>query len=384
MQLFHAGREENGYSLITSTGIRVVHVLYSFGAGGLEKGVAALVQNSSPDIEHVVVCLAVSGESERLLPSGTKVVELHKSPGNSLGFLWKLSRTLKSLKPSVIHTRNWSGMDGVIASRLAGIDSVVHGEHGWGMEDPDGLNRKRIQARRFLSRWVREYTCVSKAIELWLNEVVCVKRPVNHIYNGVDVKMYSPGKEKVFGRKQLGIPENSFVVGAVGRLDPIKDHLTLFRSIQLAREKIPNVCLIVVGDGPERDGLEQEAGEGIVFLGNRTDVPEILKTLDLMVLSSLNEGISNTILEAMAAELPVAATLVGGNSELVQDGISGVLVPSGDAQAMANAIIEYASDSGLRSAHSRAGRERVVANFSVDAMVRGYELVYRRLCSSLQ
>jgi hypothetical protein len=114
---------------------RIVHLVYSFDTGGMEKGVATLVKSVSPEFEHVILCLTTSGKSESLLPPNRQVIELHKPPGNSPLFLLKLSRVLKNIGPDIIHTRNWSGMDGIIAARMAGIRAVVHGEHGWGMED---------------------------------------------------------------------------------------------------------------------------------------------------------------------------------------------------------------------------------------------------------
>src|SRR5208337_2333122 len=135
--------------------IRVVHVLHSFGTGGLEKGIATLARHASC-VEHVIVCLANSGTSHRLLPAHTPVIQMGKRLGNSMSFIWKLARTLKTLRPDVVHTRNWGGMDGILAARLAGVRAIVHGEHGWGMEDPYGLKPKRVMVRRFISLWVRE------------------------------------------------------------------------------------------------------------------------------------------------------------------------------------------------------------------------------------
>jgi len=359
--------------------MRIVHVLYSFGTGGLEKGIATLANGATPDIEHVVVCLSRSGESARLLPPGTQVLELRKPAGNSLAFIWRLSRVLKQLCPDVVHTRNWSGMDGVVAARLAGIRTVVHGEHGWGVEDPEGLSAKRVRVRRFLSRWVREYTCVSQAMVPWLLNTVGVRRPVTAICNGVDTERYRPVADRAAARREMGLEEGAAVLGVVGRLDPIKDHRTLFRAFEVVRRQYPASRLLVVGDGPERAALEAVAGQGIDFLGDRGDVPEVLRALDVFVLPSLNEGISNTVLEAMASALPVVATRVGGTPELVDDGVTGRLVPVSDGERLATALTEYLSNPDRRQSHGAAGRARAVAEFSVAAMVGAYESVYRRV-----
>lgn len=358
--------------------IHVAHVVYSFGTGGLEKGVATLISRSSPRFEHSVVCLAEAGDSARLLPPDTRVINCGKQPGASFKFILKLSRVLKKLQPDLVHTRNWSGMDGILGARLAGIRRVVHGEHGWGMEDPLGRNRKRLCLRRLFSMGVRELTCVSRQIETWLRREVGIRRPITQIYNGVN--LFAVDKDAGSGvRHRLGLSDNAFVVGMVGRLDPIKDHLTLLRSFELLRGQAPDARLLVVGDGPERGRLEREAGAGVLFLGNRDDVPHVLKALDVFVLTSLNEGISNTILEAMAAGLPVVATRAGGNPELVLDKETGMLFPPGDVQALGRILETYLGSENLRLEHGRAGRDRVKREFTVQGMVDAYEGLYTRV-----
>jgi sugar transferase (PEP-CTERM/EpsH1 system associated) len=359
--------------------MRIVHVVHAFGTGGMEKGVATLIRNASPGFEHAVLCLTRSGASERLLPEGTPVVQLGKRPGHSLLFLLRLARALKSLRPAIVHTRNWGGMDGVIAARIAGIRQVVHGEHGWTLDDPYGRSSGRIRARRFLSRWVREYTCVSQGMERWLRSTVRVGVPVTQIYNGVDSERYRPadGEERV--RAELGISKDEFVVTICGRLDPIKDHSTLFRAFASVRSAGVATRLLVVGDGAERQRLEREAGDGTVFLGDRQDVPDILRATDVFALTSLNEGISNTILEAMATGLPVVATRVGGNTELVVQDETGVLVDPRDSTAVAGSLLEYHRAPRLRAEHGAAGRDRSIREFGVAAMVAAYENVYKRL-----
>ena len=361
-----------------SAKLHVVHVLHSFGTGGLEKGIATVVRHASAGFEHTVVCLTISGESERLLPAVTRVIELRKKPGNSPAFLWRLSRELRRLAPDVVHTRNWSGLDGVIAARLAGIRTVAHGEHGWGMEDPDGLSPRRLRIRRLLSRWVCEYTCVSKAMERWLRQEVGVRRPLTQVYNGVDPTVFHP-RDRGAQRAALGVSTLDFLVGIAGRLDPIKAHPVLFEAVRALRASHPTARLLVVGDGPERVRLEALAGEEVCFLGNRDDVPELMAALDVFVLCSRNEGISNTILEAMATGLPVVATAVGGNHELVVEGVTGRLVPEGDSGALAAALESYAVSSEMRALHGNAGLERVLRLFTVEGMVRAYEGVWRRV-----
>ena len=345
----------------------------------MEKGISTVVRHASPEFAHVVLCLGRSGESARLLPAGTRVLELGKRPGHSAVFLLRLARELRRLRPALVHTRNWGGLDGVIAARLAGLP-VVHGEHGWTMDDPDGLSPRRLRLRRWLNRWVREYTCVSAEMERWLRGIVGDRR-VSQIYNGVDARTYAPSPDRGSVRRELGIAADAFVVTICGRLDPIKDHVTLLRAFAALLEADAGARLLVVGDGPERKRLEGQAGTGVLFLGNRTDVPAILGDTDVFALTSLNEGISNTILEAMASGLPVVATRVGGNGELVEHGVSGSLVAPGDRVAITAVLLAYRRDRERRLAQGAAGRRRAVERFPVAAMVEAYQRVYLRAAS---
>lgn len=366
--------------------IRVIHVVYTFKTGGMEKGIATLVRQASEGFEHVIVCLHSSGEAARLLPEGTLVRELYKPPGNSPRFLLKLARTLHSFKPAIVHARNWGGTDGIIAARLAGIRTTIQGEHGWEIDDPEGLNPKRLKIRRILDRWTQEYTCVSQHLEQWLHHTVQAKKPVTQIYNGVDTELYRPatGDMKMNMRAKLGIASTTFVIGVVGRLDPIKDHPTLIQAVRDLSSHYPDVKLLIVGEGPERPRLEALQDERSMLLGNRLDVPAILQTLDVFALPSLNEGISNTILEAMAAGIPVIATNVGGNPELVTDGKTGVLLPPKQSQQMAAVLLQYACNPSLRQSHGVSGRTKVMEQFSIQRMIHAYEAVYKRVASHIQ
>ncbi len=281
----------------------------------------------------------------------------------------------------MVHTRNWGGSDGIVAARLAGIRSIVHGEHGWDPGDPDGRNPRRLKWRRRFSNMAREFTCVSKDIARWLGEDVGVKRPMTQVYNGVDVDAFCAGDGRDAIRRELSIAPDAFVAGIVGRLDPIKDHPRLFDAFEKATAGDPDARLVVVGDGPERERLDALAGERVLMLGNRRDVPAILQALDLFVLCSWNEGISNTILEAMASSLPVLATQIGGNTELVLPHVTGVLVPAKDATALSDGITAYHGSVDLRQTQGKAGRDRVCEKFSIAAMVDSYEQIWRRVAA---
>jgi sugar transferase (PEP-CTERM/EpsH1 system associated) len=367
-----------------SSKIRVVHVLYSFATGGMEKGIVTTIRNGSGRFEHVIVCLKSSGEMAQHLPEGIQVIAMGKKAGNSIAFLFRLSGVLKRLRPAVIHTRNWVGIDGAFAARLAGIRSIVHGEHGWGINDPFGLSPKRLYVRRAADHVVSSYTCVSKQMEEWLVGHIRVRKPVTQIYNGIDTEKFHPaengGKDSL--RRTLNLPEAVPLVGVVARLDPIKNHGSLFDAFHALQPRFPGMQLLVVGDGPERDRLEGRAGEGIRFLGQRDDTEAVYRALDLFVLPSNNEGISNTILEAMASGLPVVAGRIGGNPELIEDGVNGSLFSPGDAESLAGKMALYLQNSTIAVDHGMEARKTAVSRFPIDKMVSAYEGVWTDTWSS--
>jgi len=358
--------------------IRIAHLIYSFGIGGLEKGITTIVNYGSPEFEHVIVSFIDSKESEKLLIKDIRIITLNKRDGNSFKFILDLSRLLKQLKPDVVHTRNWSGMDGILAAKLAGIQTIIHGEHGWDMLDPFGDNTKRKFVRRFLSKMVQEYTCVSKQIKNWLETDIKVRKKITQIYNGIDIEKYRPAKqdEKIELKHFFSLSKENFVIGIVGRVELIKNHSNLFKAFHLVQQKYSFARLIIVGDGKEIQRLKSEAFENILFFGYRADTDIVMRCMDVFVLPSFNEGISNTILEAMATGLPVIASNVGGNPELVENGVNGFLVDPSDPVQMADRVMGYISRPDIIVRHGEQGRKLAVDKFSINAMVQKYESVY--------
>jgi sugar transferase (PEP-CTERM/EpsH1 system associated) len=234
---------------------------------------------------------------------------------------------------------------------------------------------------------------LSRDLEKYLIERVGVPAArVEHIYNGVDTERFKP---RDHARAPIeGSPFNDpglFLVGAVGRLDAVKDQTNLvrafLRALQIAPQAARRLRLVLVGDGPLRGEIEAivraARAESLVWLaGERHDVPAVLRGLDCFVLPSLAEGISNTLLEAMASGLPAIATRVGANADLMEEGLSGKLVPRADPDALAREILAYSADPALARRHGRAGRQIVERRFSLERMVGDYEALYRRLLAA--
>jgi sugar transferase (PEP-CTERM/EpsH1 system associated) len=266
----------------------------------------------------------------------------------------------------------------------------VHGEHGWDVHDVGGSKRKYQIIRRAYRPFVHRYVALSRHIERYLeDDVQIANERVSQIYNGVDTERFTPP----IGQR-IPIPGCPFVdsrlwlVGAVGRMAAVKDPLMLARAFlrarQLSVEARSRMRLIMVGDGPlhgEARRLLADAGltSDAWLPGDRTDVPDILRGIDCFALPSLAEGISNTILEAMATSLPIVATRVGGNPELIEDGLTGRLVPPANSDAMAQAVVAYLSDPVSARRHGRAARLAVERKFALGRMVKAYEQLYESL-----
>jgi sugar transferase (PEP-CTERM/EpsH1 system associated) len=367
----------------------VVHVIYALGTGGLENGLVNLINRSPPDrYRHAIICLTTSGDfAARLTARAVPIVSLHKRPGHDLGVYWRLWRELRRLRPSILHTRNIAALEMQLVGLLLPGLRHVHGEHGRDIYDLDGSNRRYRRLRRWIAPAVDRFITVSRDLHQWLTETVGIDaNKVTHIYNGVDHALFEPRKDNrpdLFPEAFLG--PAACVIGTVGRLAEVKDQATLLRAVHALIERRPerrqHVRVLVVGDGPLRGQLGELAHElgiadNVWLAGDRSDVPRLLRTMDLFVLPSLAEGISNTVLEAMASGLPVVATRTGGNPELVEAGVTGELFPVGDHGRLAEILLRMIDEPTQARAMGEAGRRRVVEQFNWQRTVDGYLAVY--------
>lgn len=362
--------------------VRIAHVIPTLRLGGLEHIVALLTSRLPNYIENVVITPGADGPMRERFPDGVRVIAMAEDHKPDRWNALRMARLFRSLRPDVVHSRNWSCVDAIVGARLAGVPIVVHGEHGRGADDPEGRNISRRVGRWLLAPMVTQFVTVSRDLARWLAEDVRLSpAKILAICNGVDTGRFAPGGRSA-ARAALGIASDSIVMGTVARLDPVKDQVGLLRAF--AQVGDPRTVLVIAGDGPCRAELEAAVSalglDGRVrLLGERKDVPRILTALDVFVLPSLGEGISNTILEAMATGLPVIATRVGGNPELISEGVTGILVEPRSPAALAVAMRQYLGDPRLASQHGRAARERAQSMFSLEVMVDAYEELYSRL-----
>lgn len=365
----------------------IAHVIHRLAIGGLENGLVNLVNNpSSGRYRHAIICLTdFTAFRTRIHRRDVDVRGLHKAEGFDVRVYREFWRVIRELKPAIVHTRNLSALEFQWVAAMAGVQGRIHGEHGWDTADLTGRNLRYVMLRKFCRAVVGRYIALSRDIESWLIETIGVApERIAQIYNGVDARRFSPATTTASGRC-APFSADDIVFGTVGRLESVKNPLLLADAFVMLVNSAPQLRsklrLAIVGDGSLRGALEErleQAGlRGQAWIpGAMDDIPSALRAFDVFVLPSLNEGISNTILEAMASGLPVLATRVGGNPELVREGVTGGLVSPGDASALAAAMLQYARSEELRKSHGGAGRERVLAEFSLESMTAAYLNTY--------
>jgi len=376
----------------TMTPPLIVHVIHHLGVGGLENGLVNLINHIPPErYRHAIICLkGYSDFHKRIARQDVEIVALDKREGHDPALYLNLFKTIRRLQPDIVHTRNLAALEGQIIAALAQVRARVHGEHGRDIFDLHGKNRKYNLLRKAIRPFVGHYIAVSKDLEGWLAETVgAAPSRVSHIYNGVNSVRFHPRSTR---RADIGpdgfFTDDAFVICSVGRMVAVKDYASLVRAFLIMLEQHPEsrkrLRLLIVGEGHARqeclDMLRAAGAESLAWLpGERSDIPELMRCMDLFVLPSLGEGISNTILEAMSCALPVVATRVGGNIELVQEGYTGELVPPAEPTVLAGTLLNYFNNPDLLSSQGQAARQQIENNFSMEAMTQGYLTVYDKI-----
>lgn len=369
----------------------VAHVMYRFDTGGLENGIVNLINHMPADrYRHAVIALTeVTDFRRRIQRDDVQYISLHKSPGHGVWLYPRLFQLFRKLRPAIVHSRNLAALEVQLPAWLARVPIRIHGEHGRDVSDLDGSNITYQRVRRFYRPFVSFYLALSRDLADYLTKVIHIpENRVLQVYNGVDSVKFHPGST---GERDVGCPFTRpahWLVGTVGRMQAVKDQPTLVRAFIRALEIAPSLKhslrLALIGDGPllaecQQLLLEASAIELAWLPGERADIPEIMRGLDCFVLPSLAEGVSNTILEAMSSGLPIIATDVGGNAELVSSGLTGFIIPAADHEAMAERIVFLANQHDIARNLGDSGRELVERKFSMAAMVAAYQGLYDNL-----
>jgi sugar transferase (PEP-CTERM/EpsH1 system associated) len=367
--------------------IRIMHIIpNSQNLGGLERGLLNLLHRIDPNrFEHAVCAVGTLGPLGELLPSDRVLrLSLEKTDRRMAVHLGALKQRIREIKPDVVHSRNWGAVEAVMAGRWSGSCALVHSEHGIDIS----VSESEPARRRWLRRVAFEmadcvFTVSHQLRDLHSRRTGFPARKIHVIHNGVDTRRLFPDSSaRARTRSELGIAESEFCVGAIGRMDPIKDYRTLIEAADRFSQYGRRLKLLIVGEGPDLSALEQFASARpnlngrVRFIGVTRNVPEILNALDVYVLPSISEGISNSLLEAMATQLPVIATATGGNPEVIVDSTSGLLFPVRDVEKLSQHLVLLHDDVQVRNRLGAEALRRVKQHFSIDSMVQKYEELY--------
>lgn len=361
--------------------IKIMYINFSLAVGGIETLILRICKNLDKSKFVAYVCVFESdGELQpEFEKAGIQTYIIEKGKGLDWLLPIKLIKLFKQKEIDVVHAHNQSSwLYGAIAARLANIP-LVYTEHTI-------INQKKwLRIEKILSRITTQITTVADSVAKFMISKAGVRpEKVSVLYNGIDADIYNQNIGLRLNKTEFSIKHTDLLIGNVASLLPKKDHRTLLMAFKLVVAKIPEAKLMIAGEGPMKNDLINltsmlELKESVRFLGNRKDVPELLKIFNVFVLSSVREGLPMVLLEAMASGLPVVATAVDGNPELVAHGEAGFIVPPGNPEALAGAIISVLSDRDLAETMGAKGKKIVKDKFAFSDMIKAYENIYKNV-----
>ena len=376
-------------SIASASGRRRINVLYlveSMEVAGAEQVVLSLARSlDRKKFRPMVCCLTTRGPLAAVLErEGVPVVALGKRPGFDVSVVGGLVRVMREHEIHIVHTHVWpADVWGRLSAKIARVGILITTEHSvdvW-------KKRPHLAVDWCLSKISDRIVCVSDAVRSFYNSRAGIPpEKLAVIRNGIDLSPFDNKAEGSLKRNELGIPPDAPVCTVVARLLPEKGHRYFIEALTGIRRVLRSTVGLIVGDGPERKKLETLAlnlhldSNALKFLGERRDVPELLHASDVFVLpSSVREGLSIALLEAMASRRSVVATDIGGNRELVEDGVTGVVVSPGDSDALAAGVLKVLQDKRLAQTMVAAARLKVEREFGVGRMVTETEDLYTAL-----
>ncbi len=365
--------------------INIVHVVENLERGGLERMVIDLAgMQRAAGHRCRVICLfqpgALAGE---LQAQGIDVHPCGKRGGFDFGAVRRLRGWLRAIPGAVVHTHNANAHYHTAAAAVGlPIARLINTRHGMGAAQP--RSRGEWLYRLTMRRTDTVAAVCEAARARFAQQGVSPRGRLLSVPNGIRIERFAPASQarRSALRSDLGLATDTRIIGSVGRLNPVKDQATLLGAFARLHAEFADTALVLVGDGALRALLQSQAaalgiGDAVRFLGDRSDVRELLQGFDLFALSSLSEGYSMALLEACASGLPIVATDVGGNREIVIDGRNGLLVPPARDDALAEAFATLLRDPAGAAAMGGAGRAWALREASVDTMARRYDALYR-------
>lgn len=372
---------------MSSRPIRILHVVTSLEAGGMENGVANLARGLQPTgFSTHVCCLERAGAFAERLPGTVGLSVLGKGPGFSLQTVFALARVIGRLRPDLIHSHN---LGPLIYGGLAACGGVwrpiLHGEHA--ELNPEELSPRRLRQRSFFYRCCRRIHTVSNSLRDHLQRLGFPGRKLEVVVNGVDTIRFTPASREA-ARRHLNLPAAGTIVGIVGRFGPFKQHTLLIDAFARVARHRPDLHLLVVGGGgSERDRVTQqartsEAAERIHLVGFQSEAAPCYQAMNLLVVPSTNEGLSNALLEGMASGIPALCHDACGNREVVSHGEDGLVFDLRSAEDLAARLDEAVADLPRLNEMGRQARAKMLAHYSLEVMVQNYARLYRELVTN--
>lgn len=364
--------------------MEIIHFVENLERGGLERTVIELIAAQREDGHRCrVICLFEPGLlATELTEQGVEVSACYKDRGFDLAAVRRARALLRRSPGAVLHTHNATAhYHAVLAAAGLPLARVINTRHSMGAAD--SRSRKEWLYRRSL-HWTDYVVGVCRAArDGFALQGVQPRRQLLAVPNGIRLQRFQAATAQARAEliAELGLPADSRVIGSVGRLQPVKDQQGLLAAFKQVREACPQAVLVLVGDGDLRGALERSVDDlglrdGVRLLGDRHDVPRLLTGMEVFVLPSRSEGYSIALLEACAAALPIVATDVGGNREIVRHERNGLLVASGDRAALAAALIKLLASPPLAERMGQAGREWVLTEGSFRTMASRYQRLY--------
>lgn len=358
--------------------LNVIQVVEDLKIGGLERVIESLVLHADPEkFKMSVLCLSRGGViADSLLSAGKEIdilgIENYHSPLSAS----RVVQWLKRKKADIVHTHGYpAGVLGRVAAIIAGSPCIVHHVHSTYCE----LNRRHHYIEKVLSRFSRRIICCSESVKHFVRDRENIAHDkLTVLYNGVAEPRSLDDRSSAELRSSLGIPESSRIVGCIASLTEHKGHRYLIESLR----ETENAVLLLVGNGPERESLEQYSFDlgirsRVIFAGHTTDVYPYVDLMDIAVLASSDrEGLGISLIEAMALSKPVIATAVGGLTEVVENGRTGILVKPKNSGSLATALHKLLASPHLRKGMGAGGRKRYEKMFSLNKMIKKLEDIY--------
>jgi glycosyltransferase involved in cell wall biosynthesis len=370
--------------------IKLTHVVGNLSLHGMEYGVIKLLNNLSSDRYEstIVVINKIYPRAREKVNGNINLVELNKDKGFDVGLIFKLVRIVSNLNTDILHDHNWSTYPYVsIAKLFLPRVKFIHGEHG--RETPElKLSLKQKVLISITKHLVSKFTTVADHLAVDLKNIWHIKSTkIVTIHNGIDLDLYEINENQDEIRESIGVDNGDFVVGTIAGIREIKDHITIFKAIESASNEIKNLSLVVIGSTPDKKYLEYIessaskicVNSNVVFLGQRKDVPRLIKSFNVYVNSSLFEGMSNTIMESMASDCAVIASNNKGNLELLLNGRMGNIFPMSKHEKITEILLSLYHDDSKMKELIENQKEHLINNFTMNILIEKYDKFYNNI-----